>query len=414
MLGAMARGLRAPEESADVLIAGGGMVGLTLACALGGVGVRVVVVDRNDPAAARAEAFDGRASAIAFASQRQLAAIGAWRDMAEEAQPILKIRVSDGPSRLFLHYDHRELGGEPLGYMVENRVIRRALYAAAGRSKTLRLLAPRTVERLEPGPGRVTARLSDGSTLRAALVVAADGRNSALRRAAGIRAVEWRYPQAGIVCTVVHERDHGGAAQERFLPAGPFAILPLKGKRSSLVWTERAELAPAIMALEEARFEEEMRERFGDFLGAVRLLGPRWCYPLSFLHAESYVAKRLVLVGDAAHCMHPLAGQGLNMGLRDVAALAEILVEARRLGLDVGAERVLERYQRWRRFDNLVLLAVTDSLNRLFSNEIPPVRLARDLGLAAVNRVPPLKRLLMRHAGGTLGKLPRLLQGQPL
>ncbi len=411
----MGEGSRAPaDENADVLIAGGGMVGLTLACALGEAGFEVVLIDRNDPAAARAATFDGRASAIAPASQRALAAIGVWPAMAPDAQPILEIRVSDGPSLLHLHYHHRELGEGPLGHMVENHVIRRALYAAVAGVETLRLRAPRTVERMEGGGGRARIYLDDGSTVSASLVVAADGRNSALRRGAGIRAVEWRYPQAGIVCTVAHERDHGGAAQERFLPAGPFAILPLRGRRSSLVWTERAELAPAIMALQKARFEDEMRQRFGDHLGAVRLLGPRWCHPLSFLHAESYVAKRLVLVGDAAHCMHPLAGQGLNMGLRDVAALAEVLVDGRRLGLDVGAEQMLVRYQRWRRFDNLVLLAATDSLNRLFSNDIPPLKLARDLGLAAVNRVPPLKRLLMRHAGGTLGKRPRLLQGQPL
>jgi 2-octaprenyl-6-methoxyphenol hydroxylase len=226
--------------------------------------------------------------------------------------------------------------------------------------------------------------------------------------------MEWRYPQTGIVCTVAHELGHQGVAHERFLPPGPFAILPLKHNRSSLVWTERADLAPALLALDEAAFAAEMGRRFGDFLGATRVVGARWSYPLSLLHAERYVAPRLALVGDAAHCMHPIAGQGLNLGLRDVAALAEVLTDARRLGLDIGAASVLERYQRWRRFDSVALLAVTDSLNRLFSNDLAPLRLARDLGLAAVDRLPPLKRLFMRHAMGTVGKLPRLLEGEAL
>ncbi len=411
----MARAAAAPPDlRADVLIAGAGMVGLTLGCALAGAGLRVVAVDRADPRASRAQAFDGRASALAHASRRALAAIGVWQGMARQAQPILDIRVSDGQSRLFLHYDHRELGEGPLGYMVENRVVRRALHAAAGRRERLVLRAPAALEALERGAAGVSARLSDGTRVRARLAVAADGRDSALRRGAGIRVVEWRYPQTGIVCTVAHERPHHGAAQEHFLPPGPFAILPLKGNRSSLVWTERADLAPAIMALDEPAFEAEMGRRFGDYLGALRVVGPRWSYPLAFLNAERYTDRRLALVGDAAHQMHPIAGQGLNLGLRDVAALAEVLTDARRLGLDVGASDVLARYQRWRRFDSLALLAVTDSLNRLFSNDLAPLRIARDLGLAAVDRLPPLKRFFMRHARGTAGKLPRLLQGEAL
>ena len=402
------------ELRADVVIGGGGMVGLSLGCALAGAGFEVVVVDREDPAASARPAFDGRASALAYASQQALAALGLWREMAPEAQPILEIRVSDGDSLLFLHYDHRELGAAPLGYMVENRITRRALHRAAERTRGLVLKAPCTIERLEPDGAAIRARLGDGSGVRATLAVAADGRNSGLRQGAGIRVTEWRYHQTGIVCTVAHELSHCGVAQERFLPSGPFAILPLKHNRSSLVWTERAELAPALLALDEAPFADEMRRRFGDFLGATRVVGRRWSYPLALLNAERYVAPRLALVGDAAHAMHPLAGQGLNLGLRDVAALAEVLTDARRLGLDIGSAAVLERYQRWRRFDSMVLLAATDSLNRLFSNDIAPLRIARDLGLAAVHRLPPLKRLLMRHAMGTVGKLPRLLEGETL
>ena len=260
---------------------------------------------------------------------------------------------------------------------------------------------------------RVFGRFGGGA-VRARLAVAADGRDSALRREAGIAVTTWRYPQVGIVCTVAHERPHRGIAHERFLPAGPFAILPMTGNRSSLVWTERSDLAPAMMALGEAEFGSEVALRFGDFLGRLDVVGPRWSYPLALVHAERYADRRLALVGDAAHAIHPIAGQGLNLGLRDAAALAEALVDDRRLGLDIGAAGALERYQRWRRFDSLVLMAATDGLNRLFSNDIEPLRLARDVGLAAVNRAVPLKRFIMRHAMGTLGRLPRLVRGQPL
>ncbi len=399
---------------AEVLIVGGGMAGLSLGCALAGAGVEVALVDREAPEALTDPGFDGRVSSIAHGSQRALAAIGVWDALADHAQPILEIRVSDGESPLFLHYDHRDVGEAPVGHIVENRRIRRALFAAAARLDRLRVLAPRRVVALERGAGGVDARLDGGGRVRARLAVAADGRNSAVRRAAGIPVTAWRYRQTGIVCTVAHERPHRGIAHERFLPAGPFAILPMTGDRSSLVWTERADLAPAIVALDEAEFRAEMADRFGDFLGRLEVIGPRWSYPLSLLHAERYVARRLALVGDAAHAIHPIAGQGLNLGLRDVAALAEVLIDARRLGLDLGAGDVLARYQRWRRFDTLVLVAVTDGLNRLVSNDVAPLRLARDLGLAAVNRVTPLKRLFMRHAMGTLGDLPRLVRGEPL
>ena len=256
--------------------------------------------------------------------------------------------------------------------------------------------------------------LDDGRRLGCRLVAAADGKDSPLRRAAGIRAIEWRYPQTGIVTTVAHERPHRGIAVEHFLPAGPFAILPMTGDRSSIVWTEHAALAPLLLALPVAEFAAELRARFGDFLGAIAPVGPRWRYPLSLLLAERYVAGRLALVGEAAHVIHPIAGQGLNIGIRDVAALAELIVDRRRLGLDIGDDSVLERYDRWRRADALLLAGVTDGLNRLFSNTVGPLRLARDVGLAIVNRLPPLKRMLMRHAMGMFGDRPRLARGQPL
>ena len=398
----------------DILVVGGGIVGLTFAITAARHGFDVCMVDREDPAAMLDTPFDGRASAIAHASFQLLSACGAWAEMSSQAQPIEDIRVSDGDSRLFLHFDHRDLGDVPFGYMVENRAIRQALFTTAESCSGLALRTATTVENLERGVGAAVARLGDGTEVRATLAVAADGRFSPTREAAGIGVAGWRYPQCGIVCTVAHERDHRGVAHERFLPPGPFAILPLPDRRASLVWTEHGDLAPAIMALDDDAFAAEMRQRFGDFLGATEIVGPRWSYPLALHHAERYVDNRLALIGDAAHGLHPIAGQGLNLGFRDVAALVEVVLDASRLGLDIGNSDVLERYQRWRRFDNVVLLSVTDGLNRMFSNDIDSIRLIRDLGLAAVDRLPALKRLFVEHARGTVGKLPRLLEGEVL
>jgi 2-octaprenyl-6-methoxyphenol hydroxylase len=403
------------SDDVELLVAGGGLNGLLLGIACAGAGLRVVVVDRQDPAAMLDEKFDGRTSAIAFGSKLVLDGVGLWPAVATEAEPIREIRVADDDSPLFLHYDHRELGSDdPLGYIVENRVLRRALFERARGLPQMQLLAPRIVEAVDTDANGTIATFRDGSRLRARLVAAADGKESPLRRAAGIRAVEWCYKQASIVVTVAHERPHAGIAIEHFLPAGPFAILPMTGNRSSIVWTEDAALAPHLMALPDDEFAAELRARFGDFLGTVEPVGPRWAYPLSLMQAERYIARRLALVGEAAHVIHPIAGQGLNVGIRDIAALAEAVIDARRLGLDIGDDSVLERYQRWRRLDAALLAGVTDGLNRLFSNTIAPVKLARDLGLAAVNRLPPLKRLLMRHAMGTLGDRPRLARGEPL
>ena len=399
----------------ELLIAGGGLNGLLLGIACAEAGLEVAVVDRQDPATMLGETFDGRASAIAYGSKLVLDGVGVWPQIADEAEPIREIRVADDDSPLFLHYDHRDLGSDiPLGYIVENRVLRRALFERARTLPSLTLLAPQTVEGVARDDAAAVATLGDGTWMSTRLVAAADGKDSPLRRAANIYAVEWRYKQVGIVTTVAHERPHGGIAIEHFLPAGPFAILPMTGNRSSIVWTEDAALAPHLMALPEVEFAAELAARFGDFLGAIEPVGPRWAYPLSLMQAERYTARRLALVGEAAHVIHPIAGQGLNVGIRDVAALAEAIVDARRLGLDIGDDSVLERYQRWRRLDAVVLAAVTDGLNRLFSNTIAPVKLARDLGLAAVNRLPPLKRLLMQHAMGTLGERPRLARGERL
>jgi len=406
-------------DDVELVVAGGGLVGMLLGLACAGAGLEVAVIDRQNPAAMLDERFDGRTSAIAYGSHLVFEGIGLWPEIAAEAEPIREIRVADDGSPLFLHYDHREIspgtnGDTPLGYIVENRVLRRALFRRAEALASFRLLAPRRLVMSEPTPTGTAALLADGDRLRARLIAAADGKDSPLRREAGIRAVESRYAQTGIVTTVAHARPHAGIAVEHFLPAGPFAILPMTGNRSSIVWTEDAELAPRILELTEAEFAAELRARFGDFLGEIEPVGPRWAYPLALMQAEGYTARRLALVGEAAHVIHPIAGQGLNIGIRDIAALAELIVDARRLGLDIGDHGVLEQYQRWRRPDALLLAAVTDGLNRLFSNTIEPVRLFRDVGLSMVNQLPPLKRLLMQHAMGMLGERPRLARGLPL
>jgi 2-octaprenyl-6-methoxyphenol hydroxylase len=387
---------------ADLLIVGGGMIGLTVARAVAGAGLTSIVVDREAPAAALAAAADGRASALAAGSVRLLQDIGVWQGMEPQAQPILEIRVSDGDSPLFLHYDHTDLGDEPFGYMVENRVTRQALHDAIAATPEVTHLAPAEVASLERGVAGVTAELGDGRSVRARLAVGADGRGSTTRSGAGIGQRRLAYHQTAIVCTVEHERPHRGIAQERFLAAGPFAILPLPGNRSSLVWTEREDLAPTLMALDDEAFTAELAWRFTDFLGEVRPAGRRWSYPLALTWAERMTERRLALVGDAARAIHPIAGQGLNLGLRDVGVLAEVLGEAAGLGLDPGTAHGLATYARRRRFDVLSMSLVTDGINRLFSNDIAPLRLARDLGLAAVDKAPPLKRVFMRHAMGLL------------
>lgn len=407
-------------DDVELLIAGGGLNGLLLGIACAGAGLAVAIIDRQDPAAMQDEAFDGRSSALAYGSQQVLSGLGLWPMIAAEAEPIREIRVADGRSPLFLHYDHRELApdhrpdGAPLGWIVENRVLRRALTERARSCPSLALMAPLAVEAVEASPFAAVAALADGRRLQARLAAAADGASSPLRRAAGIETLEWRYPQTAIVTTVRHARPHLGIAVEHFLPAGPFAILPMTGNRSSIVWTERAELARRLATLPDAEFAAELAARFGDFLGAVEPVGPRSIYPVGLLLAERYTDRRLALVGEAAHVIHPIAGQGLNLGIRDVAALAELVIDTRRLGLDIGDDALLGRYQQWRRFDAILLAAVTDGLNRLFSNEAAPLQLARDLGLAAVGRVPPLKRFLMRDAMGITGTLPRLLRGEKL
>lgn len=403
-----------PSLQADVLIVGGGPVGGLTACALAQAGLAIALVEAADPADLARPGTDGRSIAIALSAKRVFDGAGVWPLLADEAGPILQIRVTDGASPLFLHYDHDAIGDEPFGWIVENTTIRRAIHQRLGQLPSAQVLAPARVTAIDRDADGVTASLADGRTIRAGLVVGADGRGSTIRRLAGIGVQRFGYGQSGIVTTVAHEKPHRGIAHERFLPSGPFAILPMTGNRSSIVWTERLHLADAIVGQSDQDFLAELNTRFGDFLGPVTLAGPRFHYPLTLQLADRAIDHRLVLIGDSAHGMHPVAGQGMNMGIRDVAALAEVIMDARRLGLDVGGPDVLARYQRWRRFDNLLMLGLTDVMVRLFSNDIGPLKLARDLGLAAVQVLPGAKRFFMKHAMGVVGDLPRMMRGEAL
>jgi 2-octaprenyl-6-methoxyphenol hydroxylase len=404
------------RDGPHVVVAGGGMVGLTLSLALAQGGLRILLADPLPLSKTLAAEFDGRVSAISFSCARMLDVLGVWRALRKNAEPIRDILVTDAkmgepPSPFSLHFDHREIG-QAMGYIAENRHIRAALLDVAATAATLEIANPDRVRSFEHHPGTVEVQLESGRTVWPSLLVAAEGRDSPSRERAGIGVIAWSYPQRGIVATVEHHRPHNGAAYEHFLPSGPFAILPMTGNRSSLVWTEREDIADSILQLPQVDFEAEIARRFGAHLGRIRVEGPRWSYPLSFHLAREYVRSRFALVGDAAHGIHPIAGQGLNLGFKDAAALSEVLLDAARLGLDFGMADVLRRYEQWRRFDGFVLAAATDALNRLFSNDITPVRLVRDLGLGIVDSVAPLRRFFMRHAGGAAGRLPRLLRGE--
>jgi 2-octaprenyl-6-methoxyphenol hydroxylase len=404
------------QDKYDVVVAGGGMVGLTLALALAKAGVETAVVDGLDPALVIDAKFDGRVSSFSPASRRLLAALGLWSFLEPHAQPIGDIIVGDGSVRegasaALLHFDQREMGDVPLAHMIENRHFRMALQRGVEGVSGLTLIAPeRVVSAAVEGQFSVVT-LGSGRRLKASLVVAADGRDSPLREAAGIKTVGWSYEQTGIVATIGHEKPHEGTAYELFFGSGPFAILPMTGNRSSIVWSERADQAPAFLQLDDAAFLAEVAQRFGDQWGRLSLEGPRWSYPLSMHLAMSYLGPRFALAGDAAHGVHPIAGQGLNLGLRDAAALAEVVVEARSLGLDIGSEAALARYQSWRRFDNALFTASFDALNRLFSNDIAPLAAVRRMGLDIVDSIAPLKRFFMRQASEGAVELPKLMRG---
>jgi 2-octaprenyl-6-methoxyphenol hydroxylase len=405
-----------PNHRCDVLIAGGGFAGFALAIALRQALGENFAVTLADPELGQGGG-DVRASAIAAAPRRMFEALGVWDAVAAEAQPILDMaitdsRVDDAVRPVFLTFGGEIEPGEPFAHMVENGGLVAALAARAAGAGVVLLKA--SVVDFTAAPSAVNAVLSDGAAISAGLLVAADGARSRLREQAGIATSGWPYGQSAIVTTVAHERSHEGRAEEHFLPAGPFAILPLRGNRSSIVWTEETGEADRIVALPDRDFHDELEKRFGLGLGEITIAGPRRAYPLGLWVARSFIADRLALVGDSAHVIHPIAGQGLNMGLRDVAALAEAVVDAVRLGVDPGDASVLMRYQRWRRFDTMTMCVSTDGLNRLFSNRSDVLRLVRDMGLGIVERLPALKGLFIREAAGLVGDVPKLLRGESL
>ena len=408
---------RSSRQRTEVAVGGAGFAGLALAIALRQALGDPFAVTVIDPTLAHAQSKDPRASAIAAAARRLFEAIDVWDAVAPNAQPILDmvvtdLKLDDAVRPTFLTFGGDVEEGEPFAHMVENRHLVDAL-ATKARDLGVDLRAG-AVAGFENAGNVVDVSLADGEVISARLLVGADGAHSLIRERAGIANHGWSYDQSAIVTTVAHEREHNGRADEHFLPAGPFAILPLTGKRCSIVWTENTREAQRIVALPDDEFHKELEKRFGLQLGELKVIGPRRAFPLGLFTARTFIGERLALIGDAAHIIHPIAGQGLNMGLRDVAALAEAIADAARLGLDPGGPDVLERYQRWRRFDTMTMGIATDGLNRLFSNHSDVLRLARDIGLGLVERMPALKRMFIREAAGFTGDVPKLLKGEAL
>ncbi len=411
--------LRGMEHKTDILIVGGGLNGPALALALAQTGHSVTVIDSLAQKVRKNAAFDGRAYALALASQRLLDAVGVWGKVADHAQPMLEIKVTDGhagagPSPFFMHFDHAEIEEGPMGFMVEDRHLRRAFLDAMAEETRVTQINGRTVVAQEADATGVTLTLDDGATVSGGLLAGCDGRRSGTAARAGIKRTGWDYGQTALVCAIEHDLPHHGIAHQFFMPPGPLAILPLTGNRSSIVWSERTEAAERINALPQADYLQVLRPRFGDFLGDIRIAGDRFTYPLNLTIANSFIGDRMALVGDAAHGMHPIAGQGLNAGLRDVGALAEVLTLAGRRGEDIGSVLVLERFQEWRRFDTASLAMATDVFNKLFSNDNPLLRMGRDIGMGIVGSLPGLRRGFVREAAGLTGDLPKLLQGRAI
>jgi len=402
-------------HDSDILIVGGGLNGPALALALAQVGFRVTVIDALSEKVRKNEAFDGRAYALALASVRLLRAIGIWDQVAGQAQPMLEIKVSDGragegPSPFFMHFDHAEIEEGPMGHMLEDRYLRRAFLAALAATPGITHISGETVINQAIGPDGVSVSLASGKVLSGRLLVGSDGRSSGTAKRAGIPRTGWGYGQTALVAALEHDLPHNGIAHQFFMPSGPLGILPLPGNVSSIVWSETDAIAAEFAALSDTEFMDVLRPRFGDFLGDIRLRGKRFSYPLGLTIANSFVGDRLALIGDAAHGLHPLAGQGLNAGLRDVGALVQVLSEARQRGEDIAAADVLTRYQQWRRFDTATLAMATDLTNKLFSNDNPILRIGRDLGMGAINALPGVRRAFIREAAGLTGELPALMR----
>jgi 2-octaprenyl-6-methoxyphenol hydroxylase len=405
------------NNDTDIIIVGGGLIGSALAIALSSIGFDVTVIDRQSYKLTKSQNFDGRAYALSHASIRMLKVLGIWNYFKENAQPILDIKVSDGrvgegASDWFLHFDHQELEEGPMGHLIEDRYIREALKTDIEMSKQIKYINNAEVISQNVKDTGVSLNLSDGQVLRTQLLVGCDGRNSKIAHWSNISHVGWNYNQTALVCALSHEKQHFGVAHQFFNPAGPLAILPLKDNKSSIVWTETKDRAKHINDMCDEDYLNALSPFIGNFLGSINLVGDRFSYPLGLSLADSFIAKRTVLVGDSAHGIHPLAGQGLNLGLKDIAALTEVLALAKRRGESFSSKQVLERYQKWRRFDTSVMAVATDSINKLFSNDNIILRSMRDVGLGSVNATPHLRRSFMRHAAGLSGDLPKLLQGQ--
>ncbi len=408
------------NSTPDIIVIGAALNGLAAALALGGRRMKrplnVTLIDARDPRDYASGVFDGRASAISASARRMFEVLGIWEKVAHQAQAMAEIIVTDnvnpGDRRpVLLHFGAEDMGGRPSAHMIENRHLYGALLEEVLASQHIALAVGQAVVNYTFGPGLATVTLADGAAFRAPLIVAADGRNSPARGAAGIKLIGWPYDQMGLVASVEHELPHHGRAEEHFTPSGPFAILPLPGNRSSLVWSERTEEAKRLLALDDEGFSAELRRRFGTHLGAVNVISGRHAYPLAMYIADNFAAKRLALVGDAAHVLHPLAGLGFNLGLRDAAALADCVHDAAALGLDIGSLSVLDHYTQWRRFDTVATAAAMDGMNRLFANTNPVLTLLRRAGLLTVNRLGGLKSLFVREASGASGAVPRLLRG---
>lgn len=401
---------------ADILIIGGGLAGLTQAAVLGEAGAEVIVVDREPPVSQLNENYDGRTTAISFASHRVLQAAGAWEAMRRDCEPILDIRVADGNAPLFLHFaTDADANGEPFGWIIENRLLRHFLFENLKRFDNVRHFAPVEIAGFFSDAGSAGVTLKDGRRLSAPLLIGADGRASPTRKWLGIGVHEWSYKQNAIVCNVAHRHDHENVAVEHFMPAGPFAVLPMtrgdRGEyRSSIVWTVEEKQSAPFLKLSPEKFDAELQKLFGGHLGEVHHVSKPMVYPLRLMHAKKYIGPRTALMAEAAHVIHPIAGQGLNLSMRDIAVLSEIIVDRLKLGLDIGAPAVLNTYDRWRRTDTLLMAGFTDVLNRLFSNNLASVAVMRDLGIGIVDKIPPLKGFFARQAMGLGGKTPRIVR----
>ncbi len=403
------------KHDSDILIVGGGLNGPATALALANAGLSVTVIDTLPAATRQDQDFDGRSYALALASVRLLRRIGVWDKVADQSQPMLEIKVTDGrageaPSPFLMHFDHAEIEEGPMGHMIEDRYLRRALMDTVEAHEKITLLNGETVTAQQADHLGITVTLASGKTLSGRLLIGCDGRRSGTAERAGIKRTGWDYGQTALVCAIQHELPHNGVAHQFFLPPGPLAILPLPGNRSSIVWSETADQAAAFQALSDENYLQVLRPRFGDFLGEISLAGKRFTYPLGLTIANSFIADRMALVGDAAHGMHPIAGQGLNAGLRDIGALAQVVTEAHQRGEDIASTLVLRRYQEWRRFDTASLAMATDLSNKLFSTDNPLLRAARDIGMGAINAMPRLRRTFIREAAGLTGDLPDLMK----